>query len=392
MIEKFDNLHPETLAVRAGTRRTEFGEHSDALFLTSSFLVDDAEDAALKFSGQAPGYTYSRFGNPTVTAFEERLAALDGAELAYGTASGMAAILALCMAHLKAGDHIVASNGLFGATIQLFNNYLVKFGVEVSYVSPTDPQAWRAALRPNTRLFFTETPSNPLTEIADLGALAAIAHEHGALLAVDNSFCTPVLQRPLALGADLVVYSATKYLDGQGRVLGGAISGAKALVEPIYFFLRTAGPSLSPFNAWVLLKGLETLPLRMRAHSENTLKLAQWLELHPSVARVYYPGLPSHAQYALACQQQISGGGVVSFEVQGGRAAAWKVIDAVQLISRTSNLGDVRSTITHPATTTHGRLTPEARAAAGIQDGLIRIAVGLEHVDDLIADLSPGLL
>lgn len=391
MIEEFDNLHPETLALRAGTQRTEFGEHSDAMFLTSSFLVDDAEDAALKFSGQAPGYTYSRFGNPTVTAFEQRLAALDGAEQALGTASGMAAILAMCMAHLKAGDHIVASNGLFGATIQLFNNYLVKFGLEVSYVSPTDPEAWRAALRPNTKLFFTETPSNPLTEIADLPALAAIAHAHGALLAVDNSFCTPVLQKPLALGADLVVYSATKYLDGQGRVLGGAITASKALIEPIYFFLRTAGPSLSPFNAWVLLKGLETLPLRMRAHSENALKLAQWLEQHPAIERVYYPGLASHSQHDLASKQQTASGGVVSFEVKGGREAAWKVINNVRLISRTSNLGDVRSTITHPATTTHGRLTPEARAAAGIREGLIRVAVGLEHIDDLVADLAHGL-
>lgn len=391
MSEEFDNLHPETVAVRAGTQRTEHGEHSDALYLTSSFVVDDAEDAALKFSGQAPGYTYSRFGNPTVTAFEERLAALDGAERAYGTASGMAAILALCMSHLKAGDHILASNGLFGATIQLFNNYMVKFGVEVSYVSPTNPQAWREAVRPNTKLFFTETPSNPLTDIADLTQLAAIAHEHGALLAVDNSFCTPVLQRPLDFGADVVVYSATKYLDGQGRVLGGAITGSKALVEPIYFFLRTAGPSLSPFNAWVLLKGLETLPLRMRAHSESALQLAQWLTEQPAIERVYYPWLPSHPQYELARQQQSGGGGVVSFEVKGGREAAWKVVNNVQLISRTSNLGDVRSTITHPATTTHGRLTAEARAAAGIEEGLIRVAVGLEHIDDLKADLLRGL-
>ena len=391
MIEEFDNLHPDTIALRAGTQRTEHGEHSDALYLTSSFVVDDAEDAALKFSGQAPGYTYSRFGNPTVTAFETRLAALDGAERAHGTASGMAAILAMCMSHLKSGDHILASNGLFGATIQLFNNYLVKFGVEVSYVSPTNPQAWREGVRPNTKLFFTETPSNPLTDIADLTQLAAIAHEHGALLAVDNSFCTPILQRPLDFGADMVIYSATKYLDGQGRVLGGAVSGSNALIEPIYFFLRTAGPSLSPFNAWVLLKGLETLPLRMRAHSENALKLAEWLSNHPAIEHVYYPWLPSHPQYELAKQQQSAGGGVVSFEVKGGREAAWKLVDNVQLISRTSNLGDVRSTITHPATTTHGRLSAEARAAAGIKEGLVRVAVGLEHIDDLIADLARGL-
>ena len=385
------DLHPETLAVRAGTHRTEFNEHSDALFLTSSFLFEDAQDAALKFSNQKPGYTYSRFGNPTVTAFEERLAALAGAERAIAAGSGMAAILALCMAHLKAGDHVVASNGLFGATIQFFNNYMVKFGVEVSYVPTTDNAAWAAAIKPNTKLFFLETPSNPLTEIADLRAISAIAHEKNILLAVDNSFCTPVLQKPLALGADLVVYSATKYIDGQGRVLGGAVVGSSALIDPIYFFLRTAGPSLSPFNAWVLLKGLETLPLRMKAHSENALALATWLEAQPQVARVHYPGLKSHPQHALAMSQQTLGGGVVSFELKGGRDAAWKMIDSVQLMSTTSNLGDTRTTITHPATTTHGRLSAEARAAAGIGDGLLRVAVGLEHVDDLIADLQLGL-
>jgi O-succinylhomoserine sulfhydrylase len=389
---KMSDLHPETLAVRAGTHRTEFNEHSDALFLTSSFLFEDAQDAALKFSNQKPGYTYSRFGNPTVTAFEERLAALAGAERAIAAGSGMAAILALCMAHLKAGDHVVASNGLFGATIQFFNNYMVKFGVEVSYVPTTDNAAWAAAIKPNTKLFFLETPSNPLTEIADLRAISAIAHEKNILLAVDNSFCTPVLQKPLALGADLVVYSATKYIDGQGRVLGGAVVGSSALIDPIYFFLRTAGPSLSPFNAWVLLKGLETLPLRMKAHSENALALATWLETQPQVARVHYPGLKSHPQHALAMSQQTLGGGVVSFELKGGRDAAWKIIDSVQLMSTTSNLGDTRTTITHPATTTHGRLSAEARAAAGIGEGLLRVAVGLEHVDDLIADLQRGLI
>jgi len=304
----------------------------------------------------------------------------------------MAAILALCMAHLKAGDHVVASNGLFGATIQFFNNYMVKFGVEVSYVPTTDNAAWAAAIKPNTKLFFLETPSNPLTEIADLRAISAIAHEKNILLAVDNSFCTPVLQKPLALGADLVVYSATKYIDGQGRVLGGAVVGSSALIDPIYFFLRTAGPSLSPFNAWVLLKGLETLPLRMKAHSENALALATWLETQPQVARVHYPGLKSHPQHALAMSQQTLGGGVVSFELKGGRDAAWKIIDSVQLMSTTSNLGDTRTTITHPATTTHGRLSAEARAAAGIGEGLLRVAVGLEHVDDLIADLQRGLI
>ncbi|SMC23659.1 O-succinylhomoserine sulfhydrylase [Andreprevotia lacus DSM 23236] len=387
----FDDLHPDTLAIRAGTTRTEFGEHSDAMYLTSSFCVGSAEEASLKFTNQIPGFIYSRFTNPTVTAFEERLAALEGAEKAIATASGMAAILALGMAHLKAGDHVVASNGLFGATIQLFNTYFAKFGVEISYASPTDPAAWQAAAKPNTRLFFLETPSNPLTEVADIRAIADIAHANGALLAVDNCFCTPILQQPLKLGADLVVHSATKYLDGQGRVLGGAVAGKNELVDPVYLFLRTAGPSLSPFNAWVILKGMETLPLRMRAHCDNALKLAQWLEQQPQIERVYYPGLPSHPQYALAQQQQKGGGGIVSFEVKGGRDAAWALVDRVQLLSRTANLGDVRSTITHPASTTHGRVTPEARAAAGIREGLIRISVGLENIDDLIADLQRGL-
>ncbi|WP_035054146.1 O-succinylhomoserine sulfhydrylase [Andreprevotia chitinilytica] len=387
----FDDLHPDTLAIRAGTTRSEFGEHSDAMYLTSSFCVGSAEEASLKFTNQIPGFIYSRFTNPTVTAFEERLAALEGGEKAIATASGMAAILALGMAHLKAGDHVVASNGLFGATIQLFNTYFVKFGVEVSYVSATDPAAWQAAVKPNTKLFFLETPSNPLTEVADIPAIAAVAHANGALLAVDNCFCTPILQQPLKLGADLVVHSATKYLDGQGRVLGGAVVGKKELIDPVYLFLRTAGPSLSPFNAWVILKGMETLPIRMRAHCENALKLAQWLESRPEIDRVFYPGLESHPQYALAQRQQKGGGGIVSFEVKGGREAAWKLIDRVQLLSRTANLGDVRSTITHPASTTHGRVTPEARATAGIREGLIRISVGLENIDDLIADLERGL-
>ncbi|KAF0814996.1 O-succinylhomoserine sulfhydrylase [Andreprevotia sp. IGB-42] len=387
----FDDLHPDTLAIRAGTTRSEFGEHSDAMYLTSSFCVGSAEEASLKFTNQIPGFIYSRFTNPTVSAFEARLAALEGGERAIATASGMAAILALGMAHLKAGDHVVASSGLFGATIQLFNAYFMKFGVEVSYASPTDPAAWQAAAKPNTRLFFLETPSNPLTDVADIAAIADIAHANGALLAVDNCFCTPILQQPLKLGADLVVHSATKYLDGQGRVLGGAVVGSKELIEPVYLFLRTAGPSLSPFNAWVILKGMETLPIRMRAHCENALKLAQWLESRPEIERVYYPGLPSHPQHALAQKQQHGGGGIVSFEVKGGREAAWALVDRVQLLSRTANLGDVRSTITHPASTTHGRVSPEARAAAGIREGLIRISVGLENIDDLIADLARGL-
>ncbi|QKJ67413.1 O-succinylhomoserine sulfhydrylase [Deefgea piscis] len=385
-----NELHPETLAVRAGTMRSEFGEHSDALYLTSSFVVGSAEEAALKFTGQMPGYIYSRFTNPTVAAFEQRLAALECAERAVATASGMSAILALCMAHLKSGDHIVASSGLFGATIQLFNTYLGKFGVTVSYAAQTDLSAWEAAAQTNTKLFFLETPNNPLTEIADIAAIAEIAHRHGALLAVDNCFCSPALQQPLKWGADLVVHSATKFIDGQGRVLGGAVVGSHALIEPIYLFLRTAGPTLSAFNAWVLLKGLETLGLRMKAHCENALKLAQWLETQPQVSRVYYPGLVSHPQYALAQRQQTGAGGVLSFELKGGKAAAWALIDAVQLMSRTANLGDTRTTITHPATTSHGRLTPEARAAAGISDGMVRISVGLEHIDDLIKDLVSG--
>ncbi|MBM5570389.1 MULTISPECIES: O-succinylhomoserine sulfhydrylase [Deefgea] len=386
-----DDLHPDTLAVRAGTMRTEFGEHSDALHLTSSFVVGSAEEAQLKFTGQVPGYIYSRFTNPTVAAFEQRLAALECGERAVATASGMSAILSLCMAHLKSGDHIVASSGLFGATIQLFNTYLSKFGVTVTYAAQTDLSAWEAAVQPTTKLFFLETPNNPLTEIADIAAIAAIAHQHGALLAVDNCFCSPALQQPLKHGADIVVHSATKFIDGQGRVLGGAVVGSHAVIEPIYLFLRTAGPTLSAFNAWVLLKGLETLGLRMKAHCENALQLAQWLEQQPQVTRVYYPGLKSHPQYELAQRQQTGAGGVLSFELAGGKTAAWALIDQVQLMSRTANLGDTRTTITHPATTSHGRLTPEARALAGITDGMVRISVGLEHVGDLIKDLQGGL-
>jgi O-succinylhomoserine sulfhydrylase len=386
-----ESLHPDTLAVRAGTTRSQFGEHSDAMYLTSSFVVGSAEEASLKFTGQIPGFIYSRFTNPTVSAFEERLAALEGAERAVATASGMSAILSLFMAHLKSGDHVVASASLFGSTIQLLNVYLSKFGVSVTYVSATDTTEWANACQPNTKLLFLETPSNPLTEISDIRTIADIAHAHDALLVVDNCFCTPILQKPLALGADLVVHSATKYIDGQGRVLGGAVVGSSVLVESVYLFLRTAGPSLSAFNAWVLLKGLETLPIRMRAHSETALKLATYLEAHPAIEQVYYPGLPSHPQHALAMTQQNAGGGMVSFVVKGGREQAWKIVDAVQLISRTANLGDTRSTITHPASTTHARITPAAREAAGITEGLIRISVGLEYIDDLIADLEQGL-
>ncbi len=387
----FDALHPDTLAIRAGTRRTEFSEHSEALFLTSSFVFDSAAEAAARFSGAEPGPIYARFTNPGVTMFEERLAALEGAQRCVAFASGMAAILATVMGLMKAGEHVVASRAVFGSTVQLFLNILGRFGVETTFVSPTDTAEWEAAIRPNTRLFFLESPSNPLTQISDIRALAGVAHRHGAWLAVDNCFCTPILQRPLELGADIVIHSATKYLDGQGRVLGGAVLGGRELLEPVFTFLRTAGPTLSAFNAWVLLKGLETLPLRMRAHSDNALTLATWLESHPRVKRVLYPGLASHPQHDLAMAQQNSGGGIVAFEVEGGKDAAWRVIDATRIMSITANLGDTRTTITHPATTTHGRLTPEQRAAAGIGDDLIRIAVGLEDPQDLRADLARGL-
>ncbi|MCL6555763.1 MAG: O-succinylhomoserine sulfhydrylase [Burkholderiales bacterium] len=386
-----DEYRLDTLAVRAGIRRSEFHEHSEALFLTSSFVFDSAEQAARRFSGEEPGNIYARFTNPTVSMFEERLAALEGAEACVATASGMSAILACAMGLLAAGDHVVASRALFGATVQLFGNILKRFGVETTFVSPVEVAEWEAAIRPNTRLLFVETPSNPLTEICDIAALADIAHRHGAWLAVDNCFCTPILQQPLKLGADLVIHSATKYLDGQGRVLGGAVLGSKALLEGVYGFLRTAGPTLSAFNAWVILKGLETLRLRMEAHSANALALARWLEAQPAVERVFYPGLPSHPQHALAMRQQKSGGGIVSFEVKGGRAAAWRVIDSTRLISITANLGDTKTTLTHPASTTHGRLTPEQRAAAGIGEGLLRVAVGLEAVEDIQADLARGL-
>jgi O-succinylhomoserine sulfhydrylase len=384
-------LRPETLAVRAGTRRSQFQEHSEAMFLTSSFVFGSAAEAAARFSGEQPGNIYARFTNPTVAMFEERLAALEGAERCVAFASGMAAILATVMGLMRAGEHIVASRSIFGSTVQLFQNILGRFGVETTFVSPTDPAEWEAATRPNTRLFFVESPSNPLTEISDLRALADIAHRHGAWLAVDNCFCTPILQQPLKFGADLVIHSATKYLDGQGRVLGGAVLGARALMEGVYTFLRTAGPTLSAFNAWVLLKGLETLGPRMRAHADHALELATWLEGQPGVSRVFYPGLPSHPQHALAMAQQSNGGGIVAFEVAGGRDAAWRLIDATRLLSITANLGDTRTTITHPASTTHSRMTPEQRAAAGIGDGLVRVAVGLEHPEDLKQDLRRGL-
>ncbi len=386
-----DEYDIDTLAVRAGTVRSQFKEHSEAVFLTSSFMFDSAAEAAARFKGEQPGPIYARFANPTVSMMEARLAALEGAERCVAFASGMAAILATVMGLMKAGEHVVASRSIFGSTVQLFSNILGRFGVETTYVSPTDPEEWRAAVKPNTKLFFVESPSNPLTEVSDIRALADIAHEAGAWLAVDNCFCSPALQKPMEMGADIVIHSATKYLDGQGRVLGGAVLGSKDLMEGVFTFLRTAGPTLSAFNAWVILKGMETLSLRMEAHSRHALELAQWLEAQPQVARVLYPGLPSHPQHALAMRQQKTGGGIVAFELTGGKDAAWKLIDATRLLSITANLGDTKTTITHPATTTHSRMTPEQRAAAGIGDGLVRIAAGLESVADIQADLARGL-
>ncbi|MBP9713641.1 MAG: O-succinylhomoserine sulfhydrylase [Sterolibacterium sp.] len=380
-----------TLAVRAGQQRSQFNEHTEALYLTSSFVFDSAADAAACFSGERPGNVYSRFTNPTVTMLQDRLAALEGAESCIATASGMAAILATIMALLKAGDHIVASQSIFGSTQQMLGNILPKFGIETTFVTDSDPTAFRAALRPNTRLVFIETPSNPLMVLFDIAALAEVAHSAGAWLAVDNCFCTPALQKPLALGADIVIHSATKYLDGQGRVLGGAVCANQQIGEEVFKFLRTTGPTLSAFNAWVILKGLETLDIRMRAQSASALELARWLEAQPQVARVYYPGLPSHPQHTLACRQQSGSGAILSFEVKGERDAAWRVVDHCKLLSITANLGDTKTTITHPASTTHGRITPEARAASGITEGLLRIAVGLESIADLQADLSRGL-
>lgn len=388
-----NKFHPQTLSVRAGSEMTAYGENSEALFLNSSFRFDSAAQAAARFGGSEPGNIYSRFTNPTVTVFQNKLAALEGAEQCVATSSGMSAILACVMGLCSAGDHIVASRSIFGTSVQLFSNILARWGLQVSFVSLTDLAEWQSAVTDQTKLFFVETPSNPLTEVCDIAALADIAHKAGAHLVVDNCFCTPAIQRPLDLGADIIIHSATKYIDGQGRCLGGAVLGSKALMEPVYGFLRTAGVTMSAFNAWVFLKGLETLFVRMDAHSRNALALAEWLEQQPGVSRVYYPGLSSHPQHALAMSQQSSGGGIVSFEVrakagQTPQQAAWALIDATKLISITANLGDAKSTITHPATTTHSRVTAEARAAAGIVDGLVRIAVGLEHIDDLKSDLS----
>ncbi|MCH6584283.1 MAG: O-succinylhomoserine sulfhydrylase [Nitrosomonadaceae bacterium] len=388
-----DDFELETLALHAGIHRSQFSEHSEALYLTSSFVFDNAAQAAARFSGVEPGNVYSRFTNPTVTTFEERLAALEGAEACVATASGMSAILACVMGLLSAGDHIIASRSLFGSTLNLFNNILKRFGVEITFVSPIDVAEWQAAVKANTKLFFIETPSNPLTEISDITTLATLAKKTGAWLAVDNCFCSPILQRPLDLGADIVIHSATKYLEGQGRVLGGAVLGKRDLImeKGVFGFLRTAGPTLSAFNAWVILKGMETLKIRMDAHSANALEMARWLEIQPNVTKVYYPGLSSHPQYTLAKHQQKTGGGIVSFEVKGGKEVAWRVINSTRMISITANLGDTKSTLTHPASTTHSRISQEERDAAGITDGLLRIAVGLESVKDIKADLSRGL-
>jgi O-succinylhomoserine sulfhydrylase len=386
-----EELGFETRAVRAGQQHTPEGEHAEVIFPTSSYVFASAAEAAARFAGERPGNIYSRFTNPTVRTFEQRLAALEGGACCVATSSGMAAILSTCAGLLKGGDHIVSSRSIFGTTTVLFTTYLARFGIETTFVPLADMNAWEQAIRPETRLLFLETPSNPLTELGDIRKLADIAHAGGCLLAVDNCFCTPALQRPLELGADIVIHSATKYLDGQGRCIGGAVVGdAERVGKDVYGFLRTAGPSMSPFNAWVFLKGLETLSLRMKAHSENALVLARWLEQQTAVGRVYHPGLESHPQHDLALRQQQGFGGIVSFDVKGGRENAWAVIDAARVFSITANLGDAKSTITHPATTTHGRLTPEQRVAAGISDGLIRIAVGLESVSDLQDDLARG--
>lgn len=386
-----NQARPATLAVRGGYRHTAEMEHSEALFMTSSYVFDSAADAAATFAGDQDGNVYSRYTNPTVKAFEERLALLEGGEACAATSSGMAAIFSVCMAFLKSGDHLVSSRSIFGSTNVVFNRYLERFGVSTTYVDPKDPGAWQEAIRPNTRLLFLETPSNPLSEVTDLEAVAAIAREAKALLVVDNCFCTPVLQRPLEQGADIVIHSATKFIDGQGRALGGAVVGSQQYIDDIVGFLRSAGPSMSPFNAWIFLKGLETLDLRMKQHCANAQALAEWLERQPAVTRVHYLGLPSHPQHHLARRQQSGFGGVLSFVVRGGQEAAWSVIDATRILSITANLGDAKTTITHPYTTTHGRVDAVTKETVGIEPGLIRIAVGLEDVEDMKEDLARGL-
>lgn len=382
----------DTLAVRAGLLRSDFQEHSETLSLTSSFVYRNAAEAARRFANEEPGFIYSRFTNPTVTMFQDRLAALEGAQACVATSTGMAAIASTVMGLLKSGDHIISSRSVFGTVVPLFDQICKKFGVDTTWVSPSHIDEWRAALRPNTRLLFCETPSNPLAEICDIAALAEISRHTNAVLAIDNCLLTPALQRPIEHGADLVIHSATKYLDGQGRVLAGAVCGRRELIEPIYGFVRTAGPALSPFNAWICLKGMETLRLRVEAQSRSAFQLAQWLQSQPQVSKVHYAGLESHPQYALAYRQANAQGAVVSFEVNGGKDAAWKVVDSVRMISVTANLGDTKSTITHPATTTHARISQRERDASGISDGLLRVAVGLEAVGDIQLDLSQGLV
>ncbi len=389
--EALRNARPATRAVRGGQKRTSEMEHSEAMFMTSSYVFDSAADAAATFAGDREGNVYSRYTNPTVRMFEERLALLEGAEACAATSSGMAAILAICMSFMRSGDHLLSSRSIFGSTNVVFNKYLDRFGVSTTYVELKDLDAWRAAIRPETRVMFLETPSNPLSEVADIAALARLAHENDILLVVDNCFCTPTLQQPLALGADLVMHSATKFIDGQGRALGGAVAGRRELVDEIVGFLRSAGPSMSPFNAWIFLKGLETLDLRMKQHCANTQVLAEWLQEQPAVEKVHYLGLPQHPQHELASRQQSGYGGVLSFVVTGGQEAAWKVIDATRILSITANLGDTKTTITHPFTTTHGRVDEATKLAAGIEPGLIRVAVGLEDVLDLQEDLARGL-
>lgn len=386
-----EELSLDTLAIRAGHRRTHEGEHSEPIFTTSSYVFESAAQAAARFGGSEPGNVYSRYTNPTVRLFEERIAALEGAEDGIATASGMAAILSTCMALLEAGDKVVCSRSVFGTTTVLFTKYMKKFGVEIELVKLTDLAAWESAVCDKTKLLFVETPSNPLCDVADMSALADIAHAKGALLVVDNCFCSPALQKPFEFGADLVVHSATKYLDGQGRCLGGAVVGPAAEIDLIRGFIRSCGPSMSPFNAWVFAKGLETLRLRMEAHSKSALELALWLQACPAVEHVFYAGLPEHPGHALAAKQQRAFGGVLSFRVKGGQEEAWKVIDSTRFLSITANLGDAKTTICHPATTTHGRLSDEEKAEAGITPNLIRVAVGLEDIEDIKADLARGL-
>jgi O-succinylhomoserine sulfhydrylase len=392
-----DHLHVDTLAVRAAVDRSQYGENSEALYLTSGYVQPDAETAARRFAGEEEGYTYARLGNPTVSSFEMRLAAMESAEACIATSTGMSAILLMCLGLLKSGDHVICSHSLFGSTIKLIGSEFAKFGVQTSYVSQTNVAEWQAAMQPNTRLLFAETPTNPLTDVCDIQALADIAHAGNALLVVDNCFATPILQRPLEMGADLVVHSGTKYLDGQGRVMAGALCGSKALIDDVFGpVMRSAGMTLSPFNAWVVLKGLETLSIRMHAQSQQAMALAQWLEAQPQVARVFYPGLKSHPQHELAMKQQSGlGGAVLSFEVKAnspeqGRENAFKVMNATRMVSLSTNLGDVKTLVAHPASTSHGRLSEAQRQVAGIQQGLIRVAVGLEHLEDLKADFIRG--